>query len=251
MKNLALWGLPASGKTKLLSQLYLRQSQFQSEWRIFPANATTQKFVERERRKMVEEREFPMPTKEEAPEEIAYEFIHTTSDRRFHLFTVDLAGERSKRLDQLEPFTAAAGMLMLLDAGRVANQATDFKSTLETFFRAARDKGHDRDERPVAVCLSKADFRIASQADLDRAEKDPEGFVAECIEKEDADLLHWVRQYCPHHKLLPVSSVGVCVRYGHVRPALFYDQRMVLRLTNDGAPLHVHTAFEWLLKELG
>ena len=96
MKNLALWGLPASGKTKLLSQLYLRQSQFQSEWRIFPANAATQKFVERERRKMVEEREFPMPTKEEAPEEIAYEFAHTTSDRRFHLFTVDLAGERSK-----------------------------------------------------------------------------------------------------------------------------------------------------------
>lgn len=248
MKNVSLWGPSAAGKTFWLAQLYLRFKSIETRWRVYPTRET-QAFIDRERRKIVEQREFPIGTRKEAEDSIAYEFEHPDSSDRISLFTEDRAGVRSETLDEADVsrFAQADGLVMLLDAKR-ANYESEFLRAMEYFHHAAREQGRDVDSRPVAICLSKADELIRTIEDLRFAEQRPDEFVRQRISPE---IERWIHNYYPRHRLFPVSPAGLRVSFGVVRPAVFFDERLRLRPTGDGAPLHLFTPFEWLFERIG
>ena len=61
----------------------------------------------------------------------------------------------------------------------------------------------------------------------------------------------WITQYCPNRRFFPISAVGVQAKFGALRPAVFYDEAMLLRVTNQGAPINLMMPFEWLFQQLG
>ncbi len=240
MKNVALWGPTSSGKTVLLAQLYLRFPS-SGKWKIFPT-AETQEYVERMRRILVEERSFPLGTREEDAHRISYEFEHRESHQRVGLFTEDRAGVLSERLDEkdFEYFTAAGGVVMLIDAVRPNYQGEVLKA-IERFYHAGKD------ERPTAFCLAKADLYIHTPAELRRAQEQGEAFVLERLPEEFTRRL---ADFCPTLRFFPVSSVGVQTRFGLVQPTVYYDQRMFFRMKEEIAPIHLAAPFEWLFDQL-
>jgi len=248
MKHIGLWGPSSSGKTVWLAQLYLRLHHLKTEWKVFPATSETQRFIELMRSLIVDQRRFPDGTLEGSGVKIEYEFAHPGHPDKLHVFTEDRAGVLSERLGdaELQAFGEAHGLMVLLDLER-PNYASEVRRTLERFFLHARDSKQDRDMRPVVFCLSKADRRISDHSDFEFAHREPEEFVRRQLEPE---LLEFVNQYCGRHTYFPVSAVGVQIDFGLVRPAVYYDERLSLRLLNEGVPVHLLTPFEWLFEEL-
>jgi hypothetical protein len=247
MKTVALWGPSASGKTALLAQLYLRFPSTSSEWRIFPTSAT-QPFIEEMRSMMVDRSQFPLPTRIEHEKQIAYEFEHVKSHQRLLLFTEDRAGFFSelRETSDTERFSRADGLILLIDTDR-PNYESEILRALEHFYHSARGGGASVDNRPLAFCLAKADRFVETAADLARASQHADEFV---LERLPEDLVAWITQYCPKKRFFPVSAVGVQRRFGVIRPALYYDEAMLLRLTNKGTPINLMSPFEWLFQQL-
>lgn len=250
MKHVALWGPTSSGKTVWLAQLYIRMKSLKTEWKVFVASKETQQFIETMRELMVVRHEFPLGTGDKVVQKIDYEFEHPSYPERRRLFTEDRAGLVSEKLDdaELKAFSAADGLIVLLDTQR-ANFVSEVQRALERFYQSARESNRSHDQRPVAFCLSKSDRMIRTIEDLQHAINHPGVFVQERI---DEQLVGWIRQFCgERHAFFPVSAVGVQLQYGLVRPAIFYDERLRLRLTDGGVPLHLLTPYEWLFQEMG
>ena len=249
MKHVALWGPTSSGKTVWLAQIYIRIQSLKTDWKIFVASKETQTFIEGMRELVVTKREFPLGTAQGLVQKIGYEFEHPAYPERHLLFTEDRAGLVSETLNEAElgAFTNADGLILLLDTQR-KNFVNEVQCALERFYRSAVETGKRKDNRPVAFCLSKADLLIRTVQDLEYALAQPDAFVREQL---DAELLGWIRQFCgERYAFFPVSSVGVRLDFGLVRSAVFYDERLRLRLTGDGVPIHLLTPYEWLFKEL-
>jgi hypothetical protein len=116
-----------------------------------------------------------------------------------------------------------------------------------TELHVAGDRGGERDARPVAVCLSKADQKIATPEDLDRARHAPKAFV---LEKISGEILQWVGRFCSTFEMFPISSLGVRVRHGVVEPMLFYDEKGTARIASGCEPLNLIEPFAWLFSKL-
>jgi Double-GTPase 2 len=248
MRTVALWGPSASGKTALLAQLYLRFPSAATAWRIFPTTKT-QPFIEEMRSLMVDRSQFPLGTRIEQEKQIAYEFEHLKTRQRVLLFTEDRAGVVSERLDDsdVERFARADGLIILIDKTGRPNYESEILRALEHFYHSARSGGSSVDSRPLAFCLAKSDRFIKTAADLARTIHQPDEFV---IERLPTDFIGWINQYCPNRRFFPISAVGVQGKFGAVRPTVFYDESMLLRLTNHGSPINLMVPFEWLFQQL-
>jgi len=97
------------------------------------------------------------------------------------------------------------------------------------------------------VCLSKVDQFIRDTDELRRLEENPEDFVQQ---KLTDDLLRRIRQYHSNVKFFPISSVGLRLRYGSIQKSVFYDERLLLRATNLGAPMNIVEPFIWILEQM-
>jgi len=249
MRTVALWGPSASGKTALLAQLYLRFPSSSNSWRIFPT-AQTQPFIEEMRSIMVDRSQFPLGTRVEHEKQIAYEFEHVKTHERVMLFTEDRAGILSERLDEtdVQRFARADGLIILIDMIARPTYQSEILRALEHFYHSARSGGSSVDTRPLAFCLAKSDLLTRTAADLARATQQPDEFV---LERLPADFVAWITQYCPTRKFFPISAVGVQAKFGAVRPAVFYDESLLLRVINQGAPINLMMPFEWLFQQLG
>jgi hypothetical protein len=233
-------GPQSSGKTVLLAQLYVR-FPVSNRWKILPT-PETQPHIDAMRTTHVEQRNFPLGTREEEKISIAYEFERRDTGERLRLFTEDRAGVLSERLgaQDLEHFTQASAMAMMIDATR-PHFSSEVQRALENFYLAGKDK------RPTAFCLSKADLYIHSTKDYERVMADGAAFVQERLPE---NLVRRIGDFCPTRRFFPVSSVGVHIRYGTVQPTIYYDQRMFLRMKDGITPIHLLEPFEWLFEAL-
>ena len=248
MKHIGLWGPSSSGKTVWLAQLYLRLERMKTDWKIYSVTDETQKFVELMRGIMVDRRSFPLGTGETGGAKIEYEFQHPDYPEKLRLFTEDRAGAVSERLgeDDLKAFEEASGLMVLLDLDR-ENYGSEVRRALERLYLHARGSQRDGDARPVVFCVSKADKRIQNYDDYQMALERPDEFARRQI---DPDLIEFVARFCPRHTYFPVSAAGVQLDFGLVRPAVYYDERLTLRLLPEGLPVHLLTPFEWLFKAI-
>jgi hypothetical protein len=105
-------------------------------------------------------------------------------------------------------------------------------------------RGGKPDERPLAVCLSKADLLMESPEDLRLALEEPDRFVRPRLSRQ---ILAVLDQFHADYRLFPVSAVGVRLRWGVVEPAVFYDEALSPRIYPGAEPVHLVTPFAWLL----
>lgn len=242
--QLAMWGPSSAGKTALLAKLYLEEQE--TGWEIFPTKESLP-FIESMRSYMRSSNAFP-PATTTAVAQIEYLFRHTVTGTEASLRLEDRAGSESERLsdDIRRQLGEAHGLVLLFDpmaeAGTLESQVW---RTLE-HIHVASGRGVHKDDRPIAVCVSKADVLIESIDDLRGALDDPDGFVRR---HDQMGLVRALNRFCNNYRLFPVSAAGVRVRHGVVEPVVFYDEALRPRLCPGGRPLNVMAPFAWLLDQ--
>jgi GTPase SAR1 family protein len=254
--QLTLWGPSSAGKTVLLAKLYL-ETENREDWDIFPTQKSVD-FIQTMRERMRTSNLFPPATTVGHVEGIEYLFRHRQTGLEASLQLEDRAGRESEDL-QDESDTAggkvslkqrlgsAQGLVLLFDP---ISDETLLESrvwrTLE-LLHVASGRGVQKDERPIAVCLSKADVLIETAADFRRALETPDEFVRERV---PAVLLHALDRFCTHYRLFPVSAAGVRLRHGVVEPVVFLDEDLKPRVCPGGQAFNLMAPFAWLLQEL-
>lgn len=247
--NVALWGPSAAGKTAFLAQLFRRYSNFASEWEIFPT-ADANRFLEIVGSE-IDRNCFPKATVvSDTISNVAYLFRHRNSGKEVALVVEDRPGIESEELTEegKKRLNEAHGLILIFDPERERRSLeSQIEQTLRKLYVAA-NRGTQKDERPIAVCLSKADRLIETAIDLQRAVDSPREFV---LEKITSDLAAWLGRYCRNYELFPISSAGVRLRHGIVEPAIFLDEQLMLRMGSEGEPINLMAPFEWLFDRIG
>lgn len=246
--QVALWGPSAAGKTMLLAQLYLQAHGHASDWEIYPT-AESLAFSERMRDLVDSANIFPQATPVGHAERILFRFRNQRTGREAELAIEDRAGRESERLDEAarRRLAAADGLLLLFDLSREeAALRAEVRRTLDQV-HVASGRSTERDPRPVAVCLSKADVLVRTPADLEQARIDPDGFARRHV---PPDLVRDLERLCDKVQFFAVSSVGMRVGRGLVEPVVFYDEELRARVAGGGQGLNLMAPFAWLFEEI-
>jgi len=252
--QLTLWGPTAAGKTVLLAQLFLESDGGMSGWQVFPTSSSLA-FIQDMRARMQTSNLFPTGTVLGHVEGIEYVFKHTNGARSI-LHLEDRAGQESISLgDSLgsqvslkERLGSADGLILLFDPMSDDERLLEARvwRTLEQIYVASGRVG-DKDARPIAVCVSKADTLIDTPADYRRAIETPDEFVRDRVPHV---LVRALDHYCERYRLFPVSAVGIRLRHGVVEPAMFVDEALQPRICPGSRPFNLMAPFAWLLNEL-
>ena len=241
---LALWGPSAAGKTALLAQLFDRPHQ---DWDIFPTKESLS-FIERMQPIVQANNLFPPATTGDH-ERIVYLLRHKKSGATATLHVEDRAGREYEAMNEESQcrLSSADGLVLLFDPIRDRQKlANEIRITLQRL-HVISQRGTEKDPRPIAVCLSKADLAIRDSDDLRRVHEDPEGFVRERMASGLAD---WIGRYCSNFRLFPISAAGVRVRRGVVEPVVFYDELLRFRISRGGTPVNLVEPFLWVFHEV-
>lgn len=243
--NLALWGPSASGKTALLAQLFDRPH---AEWDIFPTPEALP-FIERMQPIVQSNNMFPPATTVGEQERIVYLFRHQQTRATARLHVEDRAGVESEQMNEESQLrlSSADGLVLLFDPQRDREKLlAEVRVTLQRLHVFSR-RGAEKDHRPIAVCLSKADLEIRNLDDLMQAHQDPEGFVRD---RMAPGLAYAIERLCSNFRLFPVSAAGVRVRRGVVEPVVFYDELLRFRIGQGGTPINLVEPFLWVYGEI-
>src|SRR5271154_5312035 len=125
---ITLWGPTSSGKTALLSYLYLRSTATETGWEVFPTKES-QRAVIQQSNQILKGNQFPLGTDKDDERQISYEFKDRETNETFRLETKDRAGIRSERLDEtanaefLDSLADSDGIVLILDYGREHREA--------------------------------------------------------------------------------------------------------------------------------
>jgi hypothetical protein len=248
---IALWGPSSSGKTALLSYLYLRATATNAGWHVFPTRESLPEVI-KQSNQILRGNQFPLGTRVTDEHQISYDFKDLETDEVFRLETKDRAGIRSERMDEsgdaefLESLAASDGIVLILDYGRGHREAEVIDTLAQVYVRRQSAAG-EKDPRPLAVCISKVDQLILRPEDLRRLQDNGEKFVQDHLSPE---LLGRINQFHSTVKYFPMSAVGLRVCYGSVQKSVFYDERLVLRATTRGTPMNIIEPFVWIFKEV-
>jgi hypothetical protein len=246
--HLTLWGPSAAGKTVLLSRLYAEAAD-DGDWAIYPTE-DSRAFVSEMRARMSAANAFPGATSVGAVERIVYRFRHRESGVETLMVMEDRAGKDYEDLEEdvRQRLATAAGLVLLFDPRRSpAAFEREVWDTLESV-HVASGRGGRKDERPIAVCLSKADLLVRSPSDLRRALAEPDAFVRERV---GGSALRALDRFCDRYRLFPVSATGVRLRHGVIEPLVFYDEDLRPRVCpEEKAPFNLMAPFSWLLDQV-
>jgi hypothetical protein len=246
--KLALWGPSSAGKTALLAQLFLLRAAGEG-WEVHPTE-TSLPFIEQMQVRLQTENLFPAATVvSPEPVKLLYHFVNRRTGTRAALQVEDRAGTESEQMNEQwqRQLNAADGLVLLFDPVRDRVKLRD--EVLRTLRRlqVSGRREVEKDSRPIAVCLSKADLLIRCPEDAMRARRERDAFVRERMVPE---LAGWIDFHCANFRLFPVSAAGIRVRRGVVEPVVFYDEALKLRIGQGGEPLNLLEPFLWIFGQL-
>jgi hypothetical protein len=252
---ITLWGPSSAGKTALLSYLFLRANAVERDWKIFPTEGSLEQILQQSQR-IMRENEFPEPTKniKDIVQELSYKFLNKATGEIYVLETRDRAGRSfvqegiAARMDPeaLDGLNAAEGIVLFLDYGRGQRETEVIDALNQMYVRRSAGRV-EQDGRPLAVCLSKVDQLVKQPEDYKRLLEEPEQFVRARLSKE---LLRWIDQFHSVVKFFPVSSVGLQLSFGTLQKSVFFDERLMLRVTARGTPINIVEPFIWIFEKL-
>jgi hypothetical protein len=253
--SLALWGPSAAGKTALLAELFL-EGESDENWAVLPTGQSLE-FIKTMRDRMRTNNLFPQATSFGYVEGIEYEFTHRRHQGSTALLHLeDRAGRESEemlddttkgKVSLRQRLKSADGMVLVFDPlSDVAVLEARVAHTLEVLHVASGRVGRI-DERPIAVCFSKADVLIKTPEDFYRARKWPDEFVREHM---DSRLVRPLDRLCSNYRLFAVSAAGVRLCHGVVEPVVFIDENLEPRICPGGRPFNLMAPFSWVLNQL-
>ena len=268
--ELALWGLSQAGKTAFLAQLF--HQPMNEKWQVWP-RATSRKFFTDTQADTFANK-FSPPTPLNEPAQVVCTLQRRSDGLTVALQVEDRSGkhweweaaldqsgadtgnpvsdgtavgneEETGSRDPSEVLRKAAGLIVMLHP--TPNPKALERQVTRTLFELFIARDHQRDPRPVAICLSKADSLVRTPQELREAIEEPERFV---LRRFPADLETWVRKYCTDPKFFPVSAVGVKLRYGVVEPMIMRDVTLTMRKGVGGKPINLMAPFDWIITRL-
>jgi hypothetical protein len=255
--QLSLWGPIASGKTAFLAQLFIQANRLcESEspsWEIFPTERS-KAFIRGMWNRMQTTNRFPIASTVGHVEGIEYIFQHSTGttlslrlEDRAGQDSIDLSDGKDDTFGLKERLSSADGLVLLFDP--IADEALLDERVLNALMEVNIASGRvgRKDERPIAVCVSKADLMVGTVEDFEQAFTRGSEFVRERLPKT---LLHTIERFCENYQLFPISAVGVRAQYGLIEPAVFFDETLEPRVCGGGMPFNLMEPFTWLLHEL-
>ena len=254
--RLSLWGPTSSGKTMFLAQVYHNWSKEDPEWQIFPS-PEAMPFINTMRQFIDIQNRFPPNTDVGKVQQIRWTFHHRASKSSVDLRVEDRAGKEFQDLGPavMERLVEADALILLFDA-----QANDTRvlrqqivGALEHIHLERRAAGGPlHDDRPVAICLTKADEYAHSAADVARMIEEPFEFVQGWLrDRGEVDVVDRIAQYCSRCRFFPVSAVGVIERPGgRLVPSVVYDEKFEGRIVGQAQPINLSTPFTWIFSEL-
>ncbi len=252
---LAIWGPSASGKTVLMAQLHLETHDGQGDWDVYPTHADSLKFIDQMQEYHLNN-EFPPATSVGLTEQIAYEFCNRETGAKALLTLEDRGGKdfehETLHNDARNRINTALGLVLMIDPTRdkrhIQSQLSHLLRLMHTDRRASQPQAaNPKDQRPIAVCISKADCLIDSPADYRRACQAPDAFVRE---NDHWDITPLLERFCANYHFFPVSSVGVGLHHGVIEANTFYDESFNLRIKTKGKPFNLMIPFAWLIGQL-
>ncbi len=250
--RLAMWGPSAAGKTVLLAQLFLEaRTESDGEWDIFPTDESSLEFIS----SMQETRSsnlFPPATPVGAKDQISYRLRNRRTGVTASLMLEDRAGRDFEQFESeaQERLGSADGLILLFDPLRdKTGLRQEIMQLSKALGRIHLARGHDyqKDDRPIAVCVSKADSLIESPADYRLACLNPHEFVRG---QDHWGLIRELDTYCDNYRLFPVSAVGIQMQYGVIDTVAFYDEKLTQRLRSKGRPFNLMAPFAWIIAQV-
>lgn len=254
--QLSLWGPTSSGKTMFLAQVYHNWGKEDAEWQIFPS-PEAMPFIDTMRQFIDLQNRFPPNTDVGSVQEIRWTFFHRASQDSVDLRVEDRAGKDFQDLGPavMERLVEADALVLLFDA-----QANDtgvlrqqIIGALERIHLKRVDLGQAlHDDRPVAICLTKADEYAHSGEDARRMLDEPREFVRGWLRaRGELDVIKKIEQYCSRCRFFPVSAVGIIeTPGGRLVPSVVYDERFEGRIVGQAQPINLSTPFKWIFSQL-
>jgi GTPase SAR1 family protein len=246
--QLTLWGPSSAGKTVYLAQLYVEAVLFNKEnWNIYLTEESL-RFTEDMRRQMRYDNIFPPATTKGDINNIVYHFQNKKTNNKFSLLIEDRAGADYERFEESaqERLRTANGLILLFDHLRgqqvLEQEIWDTLGKLQVASHLTT-----KDDRPIAVCLSKADILIKSIADYHYAKNDPDKFVRSKLDREAVKILD---HFCSNYHFFPISSAGLHIRHGCIEPTVFFDENLTPRICSVRQPFNLLAPVAWLSEQL-
>jgi hypothetical protein len=241
-----LWGPQSAGKTVFLAQLYTATLTTETNWKIHPKEEKSLEFIQEMRKTMNENNVFPRATPQGIVEQMSFFFKNEKLGIEAVLSLEDRAGkdfeefkdDAQKRLQHVD------GLILIYDP--LLGKQNLLMETIEKIHLMS-NRGVGLDNRPYAVCISKADILIESMDDYLNAKNNPDSFVRLRL---DSKLIKHLDQHCSNYKFFPVSSAGLCIRYGAFELTVFYDENLKPRICSSGRPFNLLEPFAWVAREL-
>jgi hypothetical protein len=243
--RLTLWGPSGSGKTVFLGQLYWQiNSATDGDWEIYPGEHGLD-YLQRMRDQMYSRNAFPPPTSLGDTWQLVCHLKHRRTGRQVTLTLEDRAGADFEAVheDVLKLLTEADGIILLLDPDREDNKV--FKEVSDTFDRILTlpDRVAQKEQRPVAVCVTKADTLIEAPADYRLALEEPARFAERHIDRR---LLGYMNNRFERFGLFAASAAGVRMQHGAIEPVAFLDETLRPRI-NTGEPFNLLAPIDWVI----
>lgn len=244
--QLTLWGPSSAGKTVYLAQLYVEAVLFNKEdWNVHLTEESS-RFTEDMRRQMRSDNIFPSATMVGEVNKIVYQFQNNRTNDRFSLLIEDRAGKDYESFEESaqERLRTANGLILLFDYLR-GPQVLE-QEVWDTLGKLQVASLTTIDERPIAICLSKADILIKSIADYRYAKNYPDKFVRSHLPPEVIKVLD---KFCNNYHLFPISSAGLHIRHGCIEPTVFYDENLTPRICSVKQPFNLLAPIVWLSEQ--
>lgn len=243
--RLTLWGPSGSGKTVFLGQLYWQiNSATDGDWDIFPGEHGLD-YLQVMRDQMYSSNVFPPPTQVGSTWQLVCHLVHRRTGRQVTLTLEDRAGADFETVheDVLKLLLEADGIILLLDPDRQDDKV--FREVSDTFDQMLTMPGRvaQKEQRPIAVCVTKADTLIEAPADYRLALDEPARFAERQMNRR---LLGYMQNRFQTFDLFAASAAGVRMEHGAIEPVAFLDETLRPRV-NSGKPFNLLAPIDWVI----
>jgi hypothetical protein len=247
-KELRIWGSASSGKTAYLARLLTKFKSGDTDWSVRLPPGADRDWFELRIDNFQTQNEFPEPTARGTRDQLVCRLVNERAGREATITIEDRPGGEFEAFEEATALALANadGLLLLLDPRR--DRARQNAEVQRAFIRMQQQRNDPlKDERPLAVCISKCDELIHDMDDYQRAMRQPRTLLLEHIGGRIAEALE---HYFSNYRVFALSAAGLRIVHGSIQPSVFYDETFKLRVNADARPLNLIDPLLWLLQEL-
>lgn len=250
--NVAVWGMPQSGKTMALARLATALADSGSAWWFQPSMAL-EPWIDLNWARIEDQNLFPNPTTADEPLELC--FVHGPTGREARVFVHDHPGSAFVNIaaETVEQIAATDAVVLILDPEMNPHHLARYlNQTMRRVHSASASTTVGLDARPFAVCLSQID-RLATEIDQVRRLRDKDAggeFVEDWVRTHLRDTHVRLSRLLSNKRYFPLSAAGIRINHGVVEPTVFHDEHLRPRVRFGSESLSLLRPLEWIFDQV-